>query len=188
MKSIYMTTIRISAIAAILLFSAASAMAQDPKIQTSQLDALAAKASQTVDVNIDERLMRLAGGFLSGKNADEAKVKELIAGIKGIYVKVFEFEKEGEYSTADLESVRTQLRNPAWSRIVNVKSRKEGNLEVYLMSSETKLGGLAVLATDLKEITVVNIVGEVDLEKLSQLEGHFGVPDLDIQVTPKPKN
>lgn len=188
MKSLYLTPLRISAMAVVMFFGAASAMAQDEKIQTSQLDALAAKASQTVDVNIDEKLMRMAGGFLSGKDADEAKVKELIVGLKGIYVKIFEFEKEGEYSQADLESIRTQLRNPAWNRIVNVKSRKDGSLEVYLMSNETKVSGLAVLATDLKEITVVNIVGPVNLEKLSQLEGHFGVPDLDIQVTPKPKN
>lgn len=188
MKSICLMPLRISAIAVLLFVGAASAIAQDARIQTGQLDALTARASQTVDVNLDERLMRLAGGVLSGKNADEAKIKALVVGLKGIYVRSFEFEKEGEYSDADLESIRTQLRNPAWSRIVNVKSKKDGNLEVYLMTSEKTLGGLAVLATDAKEITVVNIVGSVDLEKLSQLEGHFGVPELDIEVTPKRKN
>lgn len=188
MKSIYLLPLRISALAAFLVIGAASAMAQDARIQTTQLEGLASRASQTVDVNLDERLMRMAAGFLSGKDADEAKVKALIVGLKGIYVRSFEFEKEGEYTDADLESLRTQLRNPAWTRIVNVKSKKEGSLEVYLMSSEKTIGGLAVLATDPKEITVVNIVGPVDLEKLSQLEGHFGVPELGIETTPKRKN
>ena len=188
MKSIYLMPLRISAIAMLLFIGAASTMAQDAKIQTGQLDALTTKASQTVDVNLDERLMRVAGGFLSGKDPGEAKVRALINGLKGIYVRSFEFEKEGEYTDADLASIRTQLRNPAWNRIVNVKSKKDGSLEVYLMTSEKTLGGLAVLATDAKEITVVNIVGSVDLEKLSQLEGHFGIPDLDIEVTPKRKN
>ena len=188
MKSICRTPLRISLIAALLFIGAASALAQDARIQTGQLDALTARASQTVDVNLDERLMRLAGGVLSGKDIDEAKIKALIVGLKGIYVRSFEFEKEGEYTDADLESIRTQLRNPAWSRIVTVKSKKDGNLEVYLMSSEKTIGGLAVLATDLKEITVVNIIGSVDLEKLSQLEGHFGVPELGIETTPKRKN
>ncbi len=187
MKSIYSMPLRISAIAAVLFFGAASAMAQDGRIQTGQLDGLASRASQTVDVNLDERLMRMAAGFLTEKG-DEAKVKALIVGLKGIYVRSFEFEKEGEYTAADLESIRTQLRNPAWTRIVNVKSKKDGSLEVYLMSSEKTIGGLAVLATELKEITVVNIVGPVDLEKLSQLEGHFGVPELGIEATPKRKN
>lgn len=57
------------------------------------------------------------------------------------------------------------------------------------MSSASQVVGLVVLATDLKELTIVNIVGPVDLEKLSQLEGQFGVPELGIETTkPKPKN
>jgi Domain of unknown function (DUF4252) len=188
MKSLYLTPLKFFAVAVLFVFGAATAMAQDPKIQTNQLDALTARASQTVDVNIDERLMRMTAGFLSGKDPDEAKVKELINGLKGIYVRSFEFEKEGEYTQADLESIRTQLRNPAWNRVVNVNSKKEGSLEVYLMSSEMKISGLALLVTDSKEITVVNIVGPVDLEKLSHLEGHFGVPELGIEVKSKRRN
>jgi hypothetical protein len=192
MKSLYLTPIRIIAVAVLLVFGAVTAMAQDPKIQTSQLDSLTARASQTVDVNLDERVMRMTVGFLSDKDEDERKVKELINGLKGIYVRTFEFEKEGEYSQADLESIRTQLRNPAWNKIVNIISKKDGSLEVYLMSSQSKVSGLALLATDAKEITVVNIVGPIDLEKLSALEGHFGVPELGIEVKtenkPKRKN
>jgi uncharacterized protein DUF4252 len=190
MKSLYLTPLKLIAVAVLLVFGAVTAMAQDPKIQTSQLDSLTARASQTVDVNIDERVMRMTAGFLSSKDPDEAKVKQLINGLKGIYVRTFEFEKEGEYSQADLESIRTQLRNPAWNKIVNISSKKDGSLEVYLMSSENKISGLALLATDPKEITVVNIVGPVDLEKLTQLEGHFGVPELGIETKPenKPEN
>ncbi len=187
MKLFYLTPIRSIAVAAFMVFGVVTARAQDPKIQTSQLDALTARASQTVDVNIDERVMRMTLGFLSAKDDDERKIKELITGLKGIYVKSFEFEKEGEYTQADLESIRVQLRNPAWNKIVNISSKKDGGLEVYLMSSESKISGLAVLATDAKEITVVNIVGPVDLEKLSALEGHFGVPALGIEIKSEPK-
>jgi hypothetical protein len=185
--------LKLSALAMLVLLGAgSSALAQDPRIQTSQLDGLAAKASQTVDVNIDEKLMQLTAKFLSGKDDDEAKVKALINGLKGIYVKVFEFETEGQYSTADLESIRSQLRNPAWSKLVNVTSKKDGNVEVYLMQSGAQISGLALLAVDAKEITIINIVGPVDLEKLSELEGHFSIPDLDIDIDrpakPKRKN
>jgi uncharacterized protein YejL (UPF0352 family) len=173
----------------IVLGAAATAMAQNPRIQTSQLDALAAKASQTVDVNIDEHLMQLTARFLSSKDPEEAKVKDLVNGLKGIYVKSFEFEAEGQYSEADLEGIRSQLRNTAWNRIVNVHSKKEGSVEVYLMQSGNQISGLAVLASDPKEITVVNIVGPVDLDKLSELEGNFGIPDLDLERSkPKRKN
>ena len=183
-------SVRLAALAVLLVLGAtATALAQNPRIQTSQLDALAAKASETVDVNIDESLMALTTKFLSSKDEDEKKVKELVSGLKGIYVKSFEFENEGQYTDADLESIRSQLRNPAWSRIINARSKKEGSIEVYLMHTGAQISGLAVLATELKEITVINIVGPVDLEKLTKLEGEFGIPELGLEGSkPKRKN
>jgi hypothetical protein len=177
-------------IALLLLVSPvlAAAQAQDSKIQMASLDHLAAKASQTVDVNIDGRLMRLASKLLKGEG-DEKQVKELLVGIKGIYVKSFEFEADGQYSAADVESIRSQLRGPSWTRLMNFTSKKDGNLEVYLLLNGEQVGGLAVLSTDNREFTVVNIVGPVDLEKLTKLEGQFGIPELEIEPakTAKPK-
>jgi hypothetical protein len=64
-----------------------------------------------------------------------------------------------------------------------VKSRKDGqNVEVYLMTDPANLGGLAILATQPNELTVVNIVGKIDIEDILALEGQFGIPDLDIQI------
>lgn len=199
MKSLSQTLLRfaswkLAGVAVLFMFAAAAGtQAQNPRIETSQLDTLAAKASDTVDVNIDERLIQLTSKFL-GKGEDDAKIKAIIDGLKGIYVKVLEFETEGQYTVADLESIRSQLRNPAWNKIVNVKSKKEGSVEVYLMQNATQITGLALLASDPKEITVVNIVGPVDLEKLTQLGGQFGIPDLDLDLDlerpakPKKKN
>ena len=162
--------------------------AQDSRIQTATLDHLAAKASQSVDVNMDERLISIAARLFSDKG-EEKKIKELLIGIKGIYVKHFEFESIGQYTAADVEAIRTQLRTPAWSRLAGFTSKKDGNLEVYVMLTADKVGGLAVIATDDREFTVVNIVGAVDLEKLAQLEGQFGVPELGIEPgKAKPKN
>lgn len=175
-----------------LLFIAASAVAtraQDSRLQLNSLDHLAAKASQSVDVNIDERLMRIASKVLSDEDAEEREVKKVVAGIKGIYVKRFEFETDGQYTSGDVETIRTQLRGPGWTRLVNVMSKKEGNLEVYLLMNGEQVGGLAVLSSDVRELTVVNIVGPVDLDKLAKLEGQFGVPELGIEPgKPKTKN
>jgi len=160
--------------------SVVAAQAQDSRIQTASLDHLASKASQSLDVNMDERLIKLAAAVFSD-DGDEKKVKQLLVGIKGIYVKHFEFENDGQYAAADVESIRTQLRSPSWSRLANFTSKKDGNLEVYLLMTGEKVGGLAVLSTNDRELTVVNIVGSVDLEKLAQLEGQFGVPELGIE-------
>ena len=191
MKTLFHTPLKFAAVSLLLVCAGATAAkAQGARLQLSHLDYLAAKASETVDVNVDERLMQLTAKVFSDKDSDEAAVKELVKGLKGIYVKSFEFEHEGEYSTADVESIRSQLRGPGWSRILSVNSKKDGDVEVYLMTNGDRIGGLAVLATDPKELTVVNIIGPIDLDKLSKLEGQFGVPDLGIEqpTKPKPKN
>ena len=190
MKPLFHINIRTALIASLLLLAPLfSAQAQDSRIQMSSLDHLASKASQTIDVNIDERLMRIALKVFSDEDAEEREVKKVVAGIKGIYVKSFEFENEGQYTSADIETIRTQLRGPGWTRLVNVTSKKEGNLEVYLLMNGDTVGGLAVLSSDLRELTVVNIVGPIDLDKLAKLEGQFGIPDLEIEpAKPKTKN
>jgi hypothetical protein len=160
----------------------APARAQSARLQIDNLDHLAARASETVDVNIDQRLMQLTAKFFNGKDPDEAKVKELISGLKGIYVKSFSFDKPGEYTEADVEAVRSQLRRPGWSRIVGVISKRDReNVEVYLLADGDHIGGLAILSAEPKELTIVNIVGPVDLEKLSRLEGQFGIPDFELE-------
>ena len=180
-------TIRTTIITVLLILAPifAAQAQQDSRIQMSGLDHLAAKATQTVDVNIDERLMRLAARVFNDKDEDEREVKKLIANLKGIYVKSFEFDADGQYTPADIEVIRTQLRGPGWTRLVNVTSKKEGMLEVYLLFNGDVVGGLAVLHTDDKELTVVNIVGPVDVDKLASLEGQLGIPDLGIG---SPKN
>jgi hypothetical protein len=183
------TSLKLASLVIVLIGATATALAQNPqnpRIETSQLNALAAKASETVDVNMDGSLMQMAANFLSSKDPDEAKAKDLVNGLKGIYVRSFEFETEGQYSDADLESIRTQLRNPAWTRIVNVNSKKEGGVELYLMQTGGQITALALLALEPKEITFVNIIGPVDLEKLTELGGRFGIPELDIEI-PKVK-
>ena len=190
MNSLFHTNMRQPLIVLLLIVSSTLvANAQDSRIQTASLDHLAAKASESVDVSVDERLMKMAAKVFSDQDADERKIKKLVEGLKGIYVRSFEFDASGQYTDADLESIRTQLRGPGWTRMVNVTSKKDGKLEVYLLFHGDMVNGLAVLHSDEKELTIVNIVGPVDLDKLAQLEGQFGVPELGIESQkPKTKN
>jgi hypothetical protein len=168
------------------LFYSCSLLGQEGRLQISHLDKLAAKASETVDVNLDGALLQTASKFLSGKDSEEAPVKNLIAGLRGIYVKSFEFENEGEYNREDLTAIRNQIQGPQWARMVGVHSKKDKEeVDVYLRTENGKVGGLVILCAEPKELTVVNIVGSIDLDKLSALEGQFGIPEMDLEKAPK---
>jgi hypothetical protein len=144
------------------------------------LDHLAAKASSTVDLSLNGSTLQFAAKFLDSKDPDQDKVKKLIAGLDGIYVRSFEFQKAGEWSPADLEAIRKQLKAPEWSKIVGVKSTEGETDEIYLRNQNGKLTGVAVIAAEPKELTVVNIAGPVDLDSLAELGGHFHIPKMDV--------
>lgn len=160
----------------------ASANAQNMQAQINQLDKLASKAENVVEVTLDGKLLQIAAKFLNSNNPQEAAVKDLISKIQGVYVRVFEFDKAGEYLPGDIEPIRSQINSPGWTKIVGVFSKREGQkVDVHLKMDGGNITGLLILAAEPKELTIVNIVGPIDLEKLSQLEGQFGIPKLDLE-------
>lgn len=137
------------------------------------------KAIETVEVNLDGNLLAIAKKFLSASDPEEAEAKKVLDGVRGIYVRVLKFRKEGEYSMADVEKLRTSVKAPGWQRVVDVRS-SEGrgdNAGVYMKSDGNQIQGLVVLAAEPRELTVVNVVGNINPEQIRKL-GKFGIPGL----------
>jgi hypothetical protein len=187
MRTLFRTSLTFAPLLLLLLAgSAINATAQNAKLQLDQLDFLANRANNTVDIKLDEHLIQTTSKWL-GKDPDEEQVKEILKHLKGIYVKSFSFEKENAYLPSEIDSVLSQLRTGGWNKIVGITSKKEGeNVDVYVMNLGDEISGLAVVCVNPKDFTVVNVVGPINLEKLTQLEGSFGVPDLDL-AKPKTK-
>jgi hypothetical protein len=192
MKTVITHSLKLACLAALLACAVGTASAQQSltqpisKLQIENLDALASRAEQVVDVTIDEGMLKLIPLIIrkTGKtSADAQKIARIAAGFRGVYVRSFQFAGDGQWAESDIAGIRAQLKQPGWSRIVSVKSRKDGqNVEVYVMTDPANLGGLAILATQPNELTVVNIVGKINLEDILALEGNLGIPDLDIQI------
>lgn len=174
---------------ALLAAGAAGARAQQPqyaaKLQLDNEESLAQRANEFIDVNLDENLLRIIPKKITTttETGEKVDVGAIIGGLKGVYVRSYGFNAEGEYSEANLARVRTQLRSPGWSRLVNIVKKKADenvHIEVYMMTSTGSIDGIAILALEPKRLTLVNIVGTIDLEQLSQLEGQFGIPEIGI--------
>jgi hypothetical protein len=48
-----------------------------------------------------------------------------------------------------------------------------------------KANGLAIISSEPREFTIVNIVGSIDLQKLHRLEGQLGIPKLQLEEKAK---
>jgi hypothetical protein len=166
----------------LLMASLATATAQ---IQIN-LEGLASKAKESVEITLNSAMLQMAGNFLTSGKSDDAKVKDLIAGLKGITVRNYEFAQEGQYRPEELEPVRAQLRAPGWSKVVGVNGGRETS-EVYTKTDQGKIVGVAILNAEPKELSVVYIEGNIDLAALASLGGRFGIPPIPILDQKKAK-
>ena len=170
-----------------LLIVGAAALAAPQQFKLN-LDSIASKASDSVDVSLSGATLKFAARFLDSGDPDEAAVKKLIAGLEGIYIKHFEFKRDNMWTQADLDPIRKQLHSPEWQRIVGVTEDDGGSVsDVYLRMEGEKPTGVAILVAESRELTVINIIGSIDLDQLADLSGHFDIPKLKVPKEKKPK-
>ena len=156
--------------------------AQGPRLKLPDFSTLAQKASEDVDISLDTGLLALAARFMDGDDGDEKAVKHLLSNLKGVYVRSFEFDSAGQYNRADLDAIRRQFSDPGWQRQVGVRSRREGtDVDIYVWMDGNKPGGIAVLAAEPRQLTIVNLIGAIDLDVLRRLDGELGIPKLDLE-------
>ena len=180
----------------LLLFVLAviTANAQDAHLRFDRLTALETRAQDVVEVNIDGKLLDLAKRVMVKVNdPNSKKVAQAISGLKGIYVRVFNFEKENEYNTGDVDEIRTQLNQPGWERLANVRSKKNNQkVDVYTMFTGDQMSGVAVVVSDSKSIALVNVIGPIDIDLLAEMSGKMNIPKIEIERDKdnqeKPKN
>jgi hypothetical protein len=171
-----------------LLMPVLAFAAANPRLIIPSFDGLARKASESVTITLDTAMLGLAGRFLDGNDPQDAATKDILKGLQGIYVRSYTFDKDSSYDRSDLDAVRSQLSAPGWSRLMQTRSSKShSDVDIYIMIENNQAVGLALIASEPRQFTIVNIVGAIDLDKLHKLEGQFGVPKLDLdQSKPAP--
>ncbi|MGH8303527.1 MAG: DUF4252 domain-containing protein, partial [Steroidobacteraceae bacterium] len=155
------------------------------RLQLPDLSALSKIATQSVDISLDPSLLHLAAGVIGSGSGDNnsAAVNDLIKGIRGIYVRSYTFKRPGEYSKSDVKALQAQILTPGWQPVVSTHDLKQGSdVDVYLLRNGDHTEGVAIIAAQPRQLTIVNIVGSIDLAKLAQLQGQFGVPKVGLTV------
>jgi|SRR5215207_7028473 len=184
LKSHYSAAAKLLAAAALMLLTLASARAQTPdgRLRLESLESLAPRASKSLRVDVDSAMLSLGKSLLDDNDPEEKTIKEIIEGLRGVYVRSYGFDSEGQVKDADLTALRDQLRGPGWSRLVDVQARGEAfdSAEVYALTAAGRVEGMTVILMQPKRLLVVNVVGTIDLDKLRRLEGSLGIPHISI--------
>src|SRR3984957_9663442 len=154
------------------------ALAQSPQLNLPSFAGLQQKATESVDLTIGSFALGIMGRLMDDDDRNSADMKKLIGGLKSVRVRNYQFASDFAYSKEDIDSVRSQLSEPAWTQLVQVHDQKKNeDVGVYVAMDDHKVTGFAVLASEPREFTIVNIVGAVDLEKITALQKQLGLPD-----------
>jgi hypothetical protein len=160
------------------------ALAMPALAQTAQLPTpspiekeLAARASNVDEIKLDKSTLAFATNFTDNQKnnnplyrAHEDATRNLIRSLDGIYVRDYEFDKEGQFTAEQIEQLRAYYESSEWTSIVRDRNRKTGeSSDVMVKMVNGKSGGLFILDVEPKEISIVMLLGPVGLDDLSKL-------------------
>jgi hypothetical protein len=160
------------------------ACAQEGKLKIPDFKSLAGKATESVNITISPWLLRMAGSFIDKDDPDAAATKQMLGAIKSIQIRNYEFAADSAYSAADIDAVRQQLTGPGWSQIMQVHDRnKSEDVDMYLLVENEQTKGFALIASEPRQFTIINIVGSINVDDVPRLQKQLHLPKVAAEQT-----
>lgn len=155
---------------------AGSAYGQDSLPAPSPIEkALAARASHVTEVTLDKNMLAFAAKFM--KDDSDKEARNMVQNLKGVYVREYDFDKENSYTAEELEGLRKYFQGTDWSSMVHESTKgKAGGSDVFVKIINGRMEGLFVLDAEEKQLSLVLILGPIDVDKIGELGGNFGIP------------
>ena len=169
------------AVACALLIPPAVMGGEIGSVDLPDFQALQRQATDSVNITLDPWLLGSVSALMDDKDPDSLATKRMLSGIKSIQIRSFAFGTDFVYPTEAVDGIRQQLSGPGWSKMVQVHKRKEReDVDIYLMLDQHRASGFTLIASDPRQLTIINIVGSIDMNDLPVLERHFHIPALGL--------
>lgn len=158
------------------------ATARDPELKLPSFPGLREQATESVDLTLGWMPLHLMGWLVNDADPDSAQVKETLKGLKSVQIRSYRFSADYAYPQAEIDRLRAQLSAPEWNPLVQVRKRGERggqdkeHVDIYVALEDKKVKGLVIIACEPRELTIVNIVGTIDLEQIASLRRTFVPP------------
>lgn len=125
-----------------------------------------------MEVNLLGGVFSLAARIMQ---KEEPEFSEFLAKLEAVRVRIYDKAALGERNPGEvLEFYKDQLKEKKWEVLARVRDR-DSKVGVYLLTDGDIVSGLVVLVQEPEELVVVNVAGEVDVTKISQIDKVTGV-------------
>lgn len=132
------------------------------------LPQLEESADEVVEVNLEGETLEQGSKLLAIRQGVSNSVKGLLSGLKGIYRRTYRFGLGKSYETSTVSEFEQKMAGGGWSSVIKAEDKKKNeSVAIYsYRKAEDGEAGVTVVSRDSSEVTVVNIVGDVDIEAL----------------------
>ncbi|HEY6228529.1 MAG TPA: DUF4252 domain-containing protein [Verrucomicrobiae bacterium] len=132
--------------------------------------------NQFVEVNIKSNLIAMVAALTK---KTEPEVTQVIEGLKQIRVNVLGLTKENRDDMKNrVKTIRDGLDKAGWERIVTAVEKNQ-DVGIFLKTKDAKtVEGVCVTVLEKNQVVLVNVVGNIQPEKLSMVGERFDVEPL----------
>jgi hypothetical protein len=175
MKSLLRSSLAATCALALATFAAAS---DEPGyVDIGQL--MPSTKGQFVEVNLSPALMKFAARIAK---AHEPEAAEIVGDIKRVRINVVSLDDTNRDATIEkIESVRTQLEQQGWTKMVTVREQEKGDdVAIFAkMRTDDAIDGIVVTVFNRKgEAVFVNVVGTINPDKIATLAEKYDIEPL----------
>ncbi|HVH82676.1 MAG TPA: DUF4252 domain-containing protein [Steroidobacteraceae bacterium] len=155
------------------------AAAGDPQFRLPSFPGLREQATESVDVDLGWLPLYVTSWLMDAGDQEAAAVGKTIRSLKSVQIRSYRFDSEFTYPQAEIDQLRAQLAQPGWSPLVAVRKHGDAagkdreNVDIYVALEDKKVKGLVIIACEARELTVVNLVGTIDLDQIASLRKTF---------------
>ena len=165
------------------LSSAAYAAAQLPPGVTDSLNNLANQPAAHTGVVFDRSMMQVAQGILQqgGLDADRAA-----AALTGISFDTYRYKEPAFYTPETMNWIVDTFHRAGWKHLVNGNQTPANEAQphstitdVWLHFSGADIDHVIVLVRASRDMSLIQVAGDLRPLDLLHLSGHFGIPKVD---------
>ncbi|MGI9250663.1 MAG: DUF4252 domain-containing protein [Pseudohongiellaceae bacterium] len=145
-------------------------------VDFSRLAALA-NVEPTVEVSLKAPLLNMATSLIRAEDEDAA---DFISKLLRVTVQVFEDEDlDVEAMSETIAEITSEMDTQGWERVVRVRD-DDDHVDVYFRLSDAAdmIHGIAVMVVDENETALVNVVGDISANDITELARRFDIDEL----------
>jgi hypothetical protein len=119
---------------------------------------------RTISLSLGRTTLRFAARFMD----DEPETQALLRSLDGVRIRVYEVNGDTRRIQSNFEDMGSKLNSDGWTPIMLVAEDDE-LVKMFAKTNGDHIRGLTIVSADEKEVVMINVMGEIDPARFSDV-------------------